>query len=38
MIDHNDKDVKLDPVDSTVRYEVLNLCTGLVEGTYAFIY
>ena len=28
---------KLDSVGSTVRYEVMNLCTGLVEGT-AFIH
>ena len=29
---------KLDPVGSTVRYEMMKLCTGSVEDIYAFIY
>ena len=29
---------KLDPVGSTVRYKMMKLCTGSVEGVYAFIY
>ena len=29
---------KLDPVGSTVRYEMMKLCTGSVEDILAFIY
>ena len=30
--------MKVDPVGPTVRYEMMKLCTGSVEGFYAFMY
>ena len=34
----NKKKRKLDPVGSTVRYEMMKLCAGSVVGVYACIY
>ena len=35
---HYNGELQLDPVGSTVRYEMMKLCTGSVEDIHAFIY